>query len=91
LLKRKVPIWIALPTVLIIGATFYSVDNRKAEASLSSPAKVWSGEDCLKCHTDKKILLRMQDKRGDPTYCQAAFDQLFKLQDSSPKPKYGSK
>jgi len=88
-MKRKVPIWIALPIILAVGGSLYSLVNTRAEASTLKQAKVWSNEDCLKCHTNKKVLSRMQDKRGDPTYCQAAYDKLIKLQDEDQKTTYG--
>lgn len=78
MLNRKVPVWLALPLVAVIGASFYSFDNQKAEAATAKKPKIWSNEECLSCHTNKRVLLEMQSKRGDATYCQAAYDQLSK-------------
>ncbi len=91
MLKRKVPLWIAIPMIVAIGAFLYAFDSRKAEAASTKPAKVWSNEECLSCHTNKKVLAQMQSKRGDNTYCQAAYDNLVKLQGTDSKPAYGTK
>jgi len=77
-LKRKIPIWLALPAVFLVAATFYRLDTKAAETAGKRTAKVWSNEDCLACHANKRVLLNMQSKRGDATYCQAAFDAIAK-------------
>lgn len=79
-MKRKVPVWLALPVVALVATVLYRLDSGVAEASTIKKAKVWSNEDCLSCHTNKRILLEMQSKRGEATYCQAAYDTLVKLQ-----------
>ena len=77
MLKRKIPVWLALPAIFMVAATFYRLDTSAADASATRKPKVWSNEDCLACHANKRVLLNMQSKRGDPTYCQAAFDAIM--------------
>lgn len=91
MLKRKVPIWIALPIIVSVVIFLYTADNNRAEAASMKKPKIWSSDDCLNCHKTKKILARMQDKRGDPAYCQAAFDRLSKLGETSDSKSYGKK
>jgi hypothetical protein len=80
ILARKIPILGAAPIVLAFGACLYSFDNYAAEAKVQTKAQgvIWNNADCLQCHTDALTLKRMQDKRGDASYCQAAYDELTK-------------
>lgn len=91
MLRWKAPLWLAIPIVFGIGASLYWFDNTKAEAATSGKPKVWSNEECLSCHTNERVLKLMQSKRGDPTYCQAAYDALTKASGKDFKPGYGSK
>ena len=84
MLRRKVPIWFALPLVFGLASVLYAVDNSASENSTQVTAKVWSEEECLKCHTDKKTLLKMQSKRGDNTYCQATFEAMTHQNSTKP-------
>jgi cytochrome c peroxidase len=70
---------VVLPVVVAVAVIGFGQANNAAEAANApKPAKVWSNEECLSCHVNKHILLQMQSKRGDPTYCQAAYDRLIK-------------
>ncbi len=66
--------------VLAVAFTFFSIANSRAEASTAPKPYVWTNEECLSCHTNETVLKLMQSKRGDPTYCQAAYDRLVKQQ-----------
>jgi hypothetical protein len=88
MLKRKVPIWLVLAVIAAVSGVGYRLDSSVAEASTVKKAKVWSNEDCLKCHTNKRILREMQSKRGDPVYCQAAYDRLAKTDGKEPSSSY---
>ena len=90
-MKRKIPIWFAFIMVGAIGSFLYFLVDQKAEAATVKTPKVWSNEDCLHCHNNKKVLRRMQDTRGDPTYCQAAFDRLAKNPDGATESDYSKK
>jgi hypothetical protein len=52
------------------------IDERAATAATDVKPTVWDGKACLRCHTDKQTLKLMQDKAGESTYCQAAYDEL---------------
>ena len=76
MLKRKIPLAIAVPFLLVLIGGFFLLDDRAATAATAVKPTVWNNDDCLKCHVDKAILKKMQDKAGDPTFCQAAYDRL---------------
>jgi len=90
MLKRKIPMTIALPLVLTIIVAGVLIDNRIATATTETKPTYWRGEDCLKCHTDAKTLKKMQDKSGDPTFCQATYDRLTKAKGTQAAPKWDS-
>jgi hypothetical protein len=77
-LKRKIPWFGAVPVVLAFTVGAFALDRHSADVSdqKSVQVKLWTNEECLKCHTDQATLTKMQSKRGDRTYCQAAFDAL---------------
>jgi|GEM_PF-2034926 len=87
-MKRKIPIWFAIITIGAIGSFLYMMVDQRAEAATTQKPKVWSNEECLQCHTNKKVLRRMQDKRGDPSYCQAAYDRMAKDSAAGDKTTY---
>ena len=91
MLKRKIPISVALPLVLAIIAAGVLIDNRIATATTETKPTCWRGEDCLKCHTDPVTLKKMQDKAGDPTFCQASYDRLTHAKNPITQPKWDSK
>jgi hypothetical protein len=78
MLGLKIPFWLA---ILVIGgftSGAYTFVHSRAEVADRPKVKVWSNEDCLKCHTDAIVLGQMQAKNGDPTFCKAAYDRLVK-------------
>lgn len=92
MLKRKISLSIAIPLILAVTGIGIAMANNMAESSSKpKPAKVWSNEECLSCHVNKNILGLMQSKRGDSTFCQAAFDRLMKDRGMDPKKDYGSR
>jgi len=72
--------WIALPIILSVAGLLYAFDNKASDEATSDKPKVWSNEECLSCHVNERVLKQMQSKRGDPTYCQAAYDKLIREQ-----------
>ncbi len=91
MLQRKLSWSVILPVIIAVIGIGFAMTNHVAEAaSAPKTAKVWSNEECLSCHTNQRVLSLMQSKRGDPTYCQSAFDRLQKARGLNPKKNYGA-
>ncbi len=76
MLHRKIPMLLALPMLGAIGISLAKISYGAAQVPTAAPAKAWSNEECLSCHTNKRILREMQSKRGDSSYCEEAYKRL---------------
>ena len=83
MLGRRLRLGIVVPVLLAIAAVAFMAVNEAANASTSPPKVVWGDKQCLSCHSDLATLKKMQWKKDDPTFCQAAYDKLQKEQSSN--------
>jgi hypothetical protein len=83
-INRKIRLSFALPIILAFSALAFGVVNQRANTVTDTPKTVWGEQQCLSCHSDLATLKKMQEKKGDPTFCQAAYDRILKNQASSP-------
>ena len=80
MLRRKIRLDIAVPSLFALAAVAFIFVNQAASASTETPRTVWGDKQCLSCHSDLATLKKMQDKKADPTFCQAAYEGILKQQ-----------